>query len=164
MNESYFTPNPSPAKRPISRLSMATPPPLLKRQRLFSPSSPGTPGKFLACYRSPARPSPSPRLFLDSSCDSLTALDELASLEEASKRNSSSSNGCDVMIVSPPRLERLQLWDYPCTPLSIARSSGLQVAGGTGGSGGGGGDGAPDSSGGSAQLKKSRLVAKSCSR
>lgn len=31
------------------------------------------------------------------------------------------------MMVSPPRLERLQLLDYPRTPLSIARSSGLHL-------------------------------------
>ena len=36
-------------------------------------------------------------------------------------------SGEDVMMNSPPRLERLQLLDYPRTPLSIARSSGLQV-------------------------------------
>lgn len=129
-----------------------TPPHLLKRQRLFSPSSPSTPDKFLARYRSPVRPSPSLRLFLDSSCDSLTALNELAALEEANQRNNSSQ---DVMVLSPPRLERLQLLDYPCTPLSIARSSGIQVGGSYSGS---------DSSLDSIQLKQSRQAAKSCSR
>ena len=60
--------------------------------------------------------------------------------ELAIKSNNSSSGGgsvvCggggggggdgDIMMTSPPRLERLQLLDYPCTPLSIVRSSGFQ--------------------------------------
>ena len=34
----------------------------------------------------------------------------------------------DVMMCSPPRIERLQLFDSPRTPGSIARSSGIHVA------------------------------------
>lgn len=118
-NTSYLTPNHSPSKRPIWHVSLceSTPPrPILKKQRLFSPSSPATPDEFPASFCSPIHPSASPRPFLDSSCDSLTGLNEMA----AYKSN-------DVMVTSPPRLERLQLLDYPRTPLSIARSSGLQV-------------------------------------
>ena len=110
---SLLTPNTSPTKRGCHE----TPPPLLKRQRLFSPSSPATPDKFPAHFHSPAHPSRSPRPFLDSSCDSITALNEMATYEADSN---------DIMMLSPPRLERLQLLDYPRTPLSIARSSGLQ--------------------------------------
>lgn len=109
-----LTPNPSPSKRPP--LHVSTPPQLLKRQRLFSPSSPVTQDKYPVIFHSPVRPSPRP--FLDTSCDSLTALNEMAARDAS--RN-------DIMVISPPRLERLQLLDYPCTPLSIARSSGLQV-------------------------------------
>lgn len=118
----FFTPNTSPSKRPAPVCLIAlceTPPPLHKRQRLFSPSSPATPDKFPAYFRSPVRPSPiSPRPTLDSSVDSMTALNEMAAHEVCSN---------DVMVTSPPRLERLRLLDYPRTPLSIARSSGLQV-------------------------------------
>ena len=114
----FLTPNPSPSKRPSAH-QISTPPQLLKRQRLFSPSSPVTPDKFPVNFHSPARPSPRP--FLDTSCDSLTALNELA-VNDASRD--------DIMMMSPPRIERLQLLDYPCTPLSIARSSGMQVPSG----------------------------------
>ena len=111
----FLTPNPSPCKRPPG-CQISTPPQLLKRQRLFSPSSPVTPDKFPVNFHSPARPSPRP--FLDTSCDSLTALNEMAAHD---------SSRDDIMMTSPPRIERLQLLDYPCTPLSIARSSGMQV-------------------------------------
>lgn len=120
MSATLFTPYPSPTKRPtVSQVPLCeTPPPLLKRQRLFSPSSPATPDKFPLNFQSPIRPSPRSFL-LDSSSDSLTALNEMAVHQ--------GNNGYDVMMTSPPRLERLQLLDYPRTPLSIARSSGLQV-------------------------------------
>lgn len=115
MSASLLTPNPSPSKH-LQVPLCETPPPMLKRQRLFSPSSPVTPDKFPVNFHSPARPSPRP--FLDSSCDSLTALNEMATYD---------ANSNDIMMTSPPRIERLQLLDYPCTPLSIARSSGLHV-------------------------------------
>ena len=120
-NAIFITPNPSPSKC-LAVSGVETPPPCLKKQRLFSPSSPVTPDKFPASFQSPTRPSQtiSPRLFLDSSCDSLTALNEMDYSSEMGKS--------DIMITSPPRLERLQLLDYPRTPLSIARSSGLQMA------------------------------------
>ncbi|CAI8051674.1 Wee1-like protein kinase 2 [Geodia barretti] len=38
--------------------------------------------------------------------------------------DSTDKNG-DVMVTSPPRLERLQLFDYPATPITLARGSGI---------------------------------------
>jgi len=37
------------------------------------------------------------------------------------------TSGHGAMGCSPPRMERLQLFDYPRTPLSIARSCGLAL-------------------------------------
>ena len=112
LSSEYVTLSPSPSKRPTTSLfNSFTPPPLLKRQRLFSPSSPTNPDKFPIDFQSPVRPSVSPNPYLGSSCDSL---------------NEMAAKG-DAMLSSPPRLERLQLFDYPRTPLSIARSSGLHV-------------------------------------
>ena len=34
----------------------------------------------------------------------------------------------DIMMCSLPRIERLQLFDYPRTPASIARSSGMHLS------------------------------------
>lgn len=119
----FTTPNPSPTKR--CQVSLCdTPPPLLKRQRLFSPSSPATPDKFPVDFQSPVRPSPRPSL--DSSCDSVTAMNIMGAHQNGSSTDGNGGSS-DVMITSPPRLERLQLLDYPCTPLSIVRTSGLQV-------------------------------------
>ncbi len=97
----------------------STSPPLMKKQRLFSPSSPTTPDKFPAHFRSPMRPSLSPAICLDFSCDSPSSQTEMVAKGDSSSDSS--------MICSPPRIERLQLYDYPRTPLSIARSCGLAV-------------------------------------
>ncbi len=40
-------------------------------------------------------------------------------------KNGSNGEESDVMITSPPRLERLRLFDFPCTPASLAKSAGL---------------------------------------
>ncbi len=87
--------------------------PLHKRQRLFSPQSPED---LLSTFRPTSlfsQDSPSSHGSPNTSCDSVDSL-----LKDPPN---------DSLMVSPPRLERLQLFDYPRTPLSIARSSGVQV-------------------------------------
>ncbi len=104
----FATPLSSPPQRMDGSFSET---PLHKRQRLFSPESSEDdslrPTRLATCLFSPSSTG-SP----DSNHDS----------------DDSVLRSCkDVMTVSPPRLERLQLFDYPRTPLSIARSSGVRM-------------------------------------
>ena len=131
MEHEFATPCTSPSKRPSSyhNSSLDTPPPMFKKQRLFSPSSPKTPDNKLSSpfHRSKVlcRRSPSPCNFsFNSSTDSYNG-EAMGHVNES---------GCgmdsdDIMVCSPPKEERLQLFDYPRTPLSIVRSSGLQMPG-----------------------------------
>ena len=102
---SFATPHSSPS-RPTALKSMDSSfcdSPPLKQQRLFSPS-PGTPTKTLPPFRHIG-----------------------ASLSHAQSplRDSTNTSGDDVMMCSPPKIERLQLFDSPQTPMSIAKNSGL---------------------------------------
>lgn len=104
---SFATPSSSPSRRTSLKLldsSLCDSPPL-KQQRLFSPS-PSTPNKT------------SPQFSHNKdSLHSLTARRPL--------RDSNNTSNNDIMMCSPPKLERLQLFDSPQTPMSIAKSSGL---------------------------------------
>lgn len=123
---SFATPDSSPPRRATVHLnnSFCETPPLNKKQRLLSPS-PQTPDKSLCNFRPTSlfsQDSPSPNnLSFNSSSESIDSV-----LKDSTKSNGQDDDS-DVMMLSPPRLERLQLFDYPRTPLSIARSSGLQV-------------------------------------
>ena len=104
---SFATPSSSPSRRASLKLldsSLCDSPPL-KQQRLFSPS-PGTPSKNF-----------SPFSYNRDSLHSLTSRRPL--------RDSNKTGNDDIMMFSPPKLERLQLFDSPQTPMSIAKSSGM---------------------------------------
>ena len=106
--------------------------PLTKKQRLFSPTSPRTPDKSRFHPSSLfSQPSPSDSL-ADTSTDKINCSvgsgDIQASSGNAVYQSYPAVDSEDVMMCSPPRIERLQLFDYPRTPISIARSSGIHVA------------------------------------
>lgn len=108
-NMNFATPLTSPPRQLDNSFSET---PLNKRQRLFSPQSSEEEDSF--------RPS---RLVT-----SLFSPASTGSPESNQDSDDSLLKGTnDVMVVSPPRLERLQLFDYPRTPLSIARSSGVRM-------------------------------------
>lgn len=119
---SFATPSTSPSKRLASHhnSSLETPPPIFKKQRLFSPDTPDTKSRSSKIW---SHQSPSPCSFsLDSSTESNN--EEAVRDEEGGYVHSD-----DVMMCSPPKIERLQLFDYPRTPLSIVKSLGLQMPG-----------------------------------
>ena len=122
----FATPNPSPSKRTCARQSSYGTP-HSKKQRLFSPTSPSTPDKFNTEGFHPSnlfsRLSPSLSDSFDTSMDSMNS-----SLGNTTHSVAKEVSGSDVMMCSPPRIERLQLFDSPRTPGSIARSSGIHVA------------------------------------
>ena len=127
----FATPNPSPSKRAAARqISHVTP--LTKKQRLFSPNSPRTPDKFNSRFRPPgpfSQPSPSINDSLaDTSMNSSLGAGDGGVSGSNTVSQSQVIDSEDVMMCSPPRIERLQLFDYPRTPISIARSSGIHVA------------------------------------
>lgn len=110
---SFATPYHSPSRSHQSALpfndSMSDSPPL-KQQRLFSPSpSPSTPEK-----PRPRRPLTNPFSLPSPSY----ALYNSPLRDATNGRN-------DIMMTSPPRIERLQLFDYPCTPVSLAKQCGM---------------------------------------
>lgn len=127
----FATPNPSPSKRTAVRQGSCVTP-LNKKQRLFSPTSPGTSDKFDTRFRpSNLFSQPSPSDSFDTSIDSMNC--SLGCSDSQTHRDTANSQddgvvSDDVMMCSPPRIERLQLFDYPRTPASIARSSGIHVA------------------------------------
>ena len=110
---SFATPYSSPSKHQASFDSvdsMCESPPPLKQQRLLSPS-PNTPSKSQSRSRGFSSIRQSSALF--SSCTSPT---------------NDSAESDDSFLTSPPKIERLQLFDYPCTPMSIMKSSGLPLS------------------------------------
>ena len=114
----FATPNPSPSKQ-TARYQSSYGTPHSKKQRLFSPTSLRTPDKFDVNFH-PSYLSPS----LDN-----TSMDGVnGNLSSSTRLISKGICGCDVMMCSPPRIERLKLFDSPRTPGSIARSSGIHVA------------------------------------
>lgn len=129
----FATPNPSPSKLPaVRQCSNVTP--LIKKQRLFSPTSPTLTDEFGSTIHPCnlfSHPSPSPSDSFSNSIDSMNC-----SLDNNDCQVSSditNSQGCpvdsdDVLKCSPPCIERLQLFDYPRTPASIARCSGVHVS------------------------------------
>ena len=109
---SFATPRHSPHHNSFSSMessSMCESPPL-KQPRLFTPPPPSPTRKQhqtshnspLNFELSPTPTNPTPGHYADSA----------------------NRNG-DVMMTSPPRLERLQLFDYPATPQTLARGSGV---------------------------------------
>ena len=122
----FATPNPSPSKQ-TSACQSSCGTPHSKKQRLFSPTSPSTPDKFNTNFHPSnlfSRISPS---HLSDSFD--TSMDSMnGSLGSTTHPITKEICGGDIMMCSPPRIERLQLFDSPRTPASIARSSGIHVA------------------------------------
>ena len=109
---SFATPRHSPRHNSFSSTessSMCESPPL-KQPRLFTPPPPSPAQKQ---QRHPLNSplnfelSPTPR-----------------NPTSAPFTDSTNRNG-DIMITSPPRLERLQLFDYPATPQTLARGSNI---------------------------------------
>ena len=131
----FATPNPSPSKRAAARQGSNVTP-LTKKQRLFSPTSPGTPDKFGTSFRPSnlfSYASPPPGESFNNSVDSMNcSLGDHDCQVPSAIANSQCcpTDSNDVMMCSPPRIERLQLFDYPRTPASIARSSGMHVSSG----------------------------------
>lgn len=127
----FATPNPSPSKRAAAQGSNVTP--VTKKQRMFSPTSPKTPDKFSTEFRPSnifARLPPAGDSF-NTSIDSMNcSLSNTGSpvLSDCNDSQIRVVGSGDVIICSPPRIERLQLFDYPRTPASIARSSGVHVS------------------------------------
>ena len=105
---SFATPRPSPHHRSFSsnESSMCESPPS-KQPRLFTPPPLSPAKKRLAAplnFELSPTPQKPPLPFRDST---------------------NMSRGNDVMVCSPPRIERLQLFDYPATPQTLARGSGV---------------------------------------
>lgn len=120
----FATPNPSPSKRTSAHQSSYGTP-HSKKQRLFSPTSPSTPDKFNTGFHPSnlfSRVSPGLSDSFDTSMDCMNG-----SLGNTTHPVTKEICGDDVMMCSPPRIERLQLFDSPRTPASIARSSGIHV-------------------------------------
>ena len=124
----FATPNQSPSKQTCARQSSYGTP-HSKKQRLFSPISPSTPDKFNTDGFHPSnlfsRLSPSLSDSFDTSMDSMNNTNSLGNTTHPVAKEVC---GSDVMMCSPPRIERLQLFDSPRTPGSIARSSGIHMA------------------------------------
>ena len=107
---SFATPYSSPTKHQASFNSvdsMCESPPPLKQQRLFSPS--------------PTMSQSRSRGF--SSIRQPTAL-----FSSSASPTDQGFESDDSFLASPPKIERLQLFDYPCTPMSIMKSSGVPLS------------------------------------
>ena len=103
--------------------------PHCKKQRLFSPTSPSTPDEFDTKFHPSnlfSHPSPCLSDSFDTSVDSMNG--SLGHSHCPIPEESYGMEPGDVMMRSPPRIERLQLFDSPRTPASIARSSGIHVS------------------------------------
>lgn len=121
-NVSFATPRPSPHHKSFSSTesSMCESPPL-KQPRLFTPP-PLSPSTATTTNKRRQRHCLATPLDYDLSPPVPPSTPNFV---PKPYQDSTNRNRDDVMVCSPPRIERLQLFDFPATPQTLARGAGV---------------------------------------